>query len=175
MRPRSRALLHRRQVPFSGRKRCITLLSQHFCHRCGTRSNASAHVWKTRVPVGDPAHSNRVMIAPRQQTCARRRAQCSGVKARVTQTVLREPVDVGCWNGTAKTTWVRKTHVIKNNGDHIGPAKALRQIRPCGSRCLIRVGNGAREVGFARVFLSVHDSPSAPYLHWDKFSHSVCK
>ena len=98
VRPRSRALLHRRQVPFSGRKRCITLLSQHFCHRCGTRSDASAHVWKTRVPVGDPAHSYRVMIAPRQQTCTRWRAQRSGVKARVTQTVLREPVNVGCWN-----------------------------------------------------------------------------
>ena len=177
------ALFHWSKVPLACTQCCITFEPQYFGHCCCLRSDASAHIWKTCIPVGYTAHADSVMIATSQQTCARRRAQRCGVKARVTQTVLCKAIDIWRVQCAAKTTWVRKTHVVENDGDDVGPVQTLWQIWPCWCRCLVRRINCSCKMRFVWVHrlvlshlnISHFPSTAVPILASTNFSHSVCK
>ncbi len=74
-RPRSRALLHRGQVPFANAERCVSLCAENFGHsRCVVRDMTEL-VGEPGAEVRNRTHADRMLRAAGQQRRSSRRAQ----------------------------------------------------------------------------------------------------
>ena len=128
-----RRLLHRRQVPLADREGGIAVRPQHLGNGAGALGHRAGAVRKAGVPVREPAHADRVMIAPGQQRRAGRRAQRRGVEVGVAQAACGQPVDVRRLDRGAVAAEMRKAEVVEQDDQHVRRALARpRIVRPPG-------------------------------------------
>jgi len=80
------------------------------------------------------AHTIEVVVDPGEQHRSRRRARCADMKVRKAHTRLRQLVQVGCLNFTAKCTNVTEAPVVCQHQDNVrsfGPGGCANQ--KCGA------------------------------------------
>ena len=168
-----RGLEGRREVPLAGRESVIALQAQHFGQRASALGNAPAHAGKAQIPVGQPAHAHRMMIAPGQQRRPRRRAQGGGVEVGVPQAAGGECIDVRRRDFRAVAAQVGETEIVEHKVNHVGGARRRagrgRPVRPGLIGGVAHDGAGVR---FAHVVSSLsarhssaaHRNPIWPVL-----------
>ncbi len=139
-----RRLFHRRQVPLADDEGRIAVRPQHLRDRAGALRHRAGAVRKAGVPVGEPAHADRVMVAPGQQRRPRRRAQRRGVEVRVAQAAGGQPIDVRRLDRGAVTAEMREAEIVEQHHQHIRrPLPRPRIVRPPRFRLRNRAPDGA--------------------------------
>ena len=149
---RGRGFEGRGQVPLAGRESVVALQPQHLGQRAGTARDAPAHTRKAQVPVGQPAHADRVVVAPGEQGGPRRRTQGGGVEVGVTQPACGQRVDVRRLDLRAVAAQIGEAQIVEHDVDHIGSTRRGADRRG-PVRC--RLGGGVADGGAALVL--THD------------------
>ena len=143
-RTRGALLLLGGQMPLTDRRRRIPVLLEHLRER---RRVLRQHRRIPREPargLRNTSHTDRVMIATRQQRRPRRRAHRRHVKPVVPQALRSDPIVVRGIDRTAKRTRITKPRVVDQHHQHIrSPIRRLHMtdLLPIGLRtaeCLIR-------------------------------------
>ena len=110
---------HRAQVPLPQCERGVSAVTKNLGDCGRVVRDVASHVREARVEVGDGAHADRVVVAPRQQRRSCRTAQWGDVEVRVAQALGGKSVDVGRIDGRAVATQMRETHVVEEHHDDI--------------------------------------------------------
>ena len=114
-----RALGAGRDVPFAGGERGIAHVAQHACHRRCPPRQAAAHVRESGVEVGDETHSDRVVIAARQQRGPSGRTHGGDGEVGEPQSVRGEPIEGRRLDGRAVAAKVGETRVVEQDDHHV--------------------------------------------------------
>ena len=122
-RPRRRRVPDRGEVPLPRRNGREALSLQDFCDRGGFGRHRAGHVGEAAVPMRDPAHAHRVMVASRQQRGPRRRAQRRGVKPAESQSARRQAVHVRRGDDAAVARQMGESRVVEQHDDDVGGAR----------------------------------------------------
>src|SRR6185436_11602456 len=110
----------------------------------------------TRGPagdLGDAAHPNRVVVAPRKQRLPGRGAESRGVKAVVLQAAAGQALRARSVTGAAECAGCTEPDIVEQNDEHVGCAFGRAQLlngRIFGIRILRVVGDqaGPRPIGY---------------------------
>src|SRR5207247_11170985 len=92
--PRRAELPARRQVPFADRERAVARVAQDARQRRGRAGDGAVVAREPDRDVGEEAHADGVVIAPREQAGACGRAERRDVEAVVAETAGGQRVDV---------------------------------------------------------------------------------
>ena len=150
-RTRCAGFSQRRDVPLAHHVVAVGMGSQHLGERSGLLCDLAAIAGKTAVEVRKAADTDGVVIAPRQQGRARRRAHGRGVEARVAQPLRCQTIDRRRLDRRAVATKIREADIIEEHNEDIRRAKRRFGLRwPPGRRLLDgRADLALRMDGFA--------------------------
>ncbi len=165
----------RREVPLPDRERGVAVAHQYLGEEAVLVRDGRVVPGVARGELDDAGHAVGVVVAPGEQARSRRRAQSSGVEARVAQTVAgqtveRRGVDVGAVAPELRVADVVEQHhhnVRRAVGcaDRLGPpwrrlleraADDSLELRHCASP-------STRTVGFSRAILDRPDSAMSTF------------
>ena len=118
-------------MPFTGHKRGVPGCFQNF---------GDGHAIPIKMPLiptqrrrcGHRAHAGLMSVKPRHQRGSRGAAAGRVVKLRITQSVLREPIEIGRLNFASVTSDIRKAHIIGHDQNNIRPRRAGSSHRQTG-------------------------------------------
>ena len=126
-RPHRARLPHRHLVALAELRRRVAVELQRLSQRC-RRVRAQRVVARRRGgDLGDPAHADRVVVAPGQQRLARRRAQRRGVEAVVAQPGARQALEGRCLARAAEGRRGAEAGVVEQDHEHVGRARRRPQ------------------------------------------------
>ena len=97
----------------------------------GALGDAPAMPRIAHVPIGEPAHAHRVVVAAREQGSAGWRTKRCRVEIRVSQAPGGEGIDIRRCDLGSITAEVREAHIIEHDVDNIRLARLRRDgFRP---------------------------------------------
>src|SRR5262245_18673234 len=129
-----RQLISRREVPFAEGIRVVAVLQEDLREETIFERDVAVAARITGGAFGNAGHGIRVMVAAGNKTRARRRAQRGRVHVVVTQTVLREGIQVGCLAGSTEAADLAEAGVVEDNEQDIGRTFfSTQRLRPRGT------------------------------------------
>ncbi len=123
------------QVPLADHVGVPAELAEDLRQHPVLRRDRAARVREADRRLGDAGHAVAGVVAPREQTGARRGAQSGRVPLRVAHTLGSELVDVGCLDRPAVTAHRAEADIVEDDVDHAGRTVwRLRRLerRPIG-------------------------------------------
>ncbi len=136
-------------------------LAEHRGDHRALSGDMPAGVREPRCGLGDARHRVRRVVATRQETGARRRAERRRVEVRVQQPPIGDPLDVRRLDQTSERLHRREADVVEDDVEHV--RRVLRRDRLC---VRLPVGNRVLDVDVDRALegLSHHLSSRLPSL-----------
>ena len=136
-------------------------LAEHRRDHRALTGNVTAGVREPRRRLGDARHRVRRVVAPCQQTGARRRAERRRVEVRVEQSAVGDPLDVRRLDQATERLHRREADVVEDDVEHV--RRILRRHR---LRVRLPVGNRVLDVDVDRALerLAHETSPLSDVL-----------
>ena len=129
-RPRRPGLAQRRNVPFADHVAVVAMRAQHLRQRARLAPDLAAIAGITAVEIGEAAHADRMVIAPRHQRGAGGGAHRGGVEAGIAHPARRDRVDRRGADRRAVAAEVREADVVEQDDDDV--RRPLRRARRAG-------------------------------------------
>ena len=162
VRSRGAALLARREVPLADGEGVVSVRLEDLRKETVLERNEPVGARKTRRPFGDARHRVRVVITPRDDARATRRAERGRMHVAVAETVRREAVQVRRLDRRAVTTELPVARVVEHDEQDVRRARLRAQrLRPCRLRLVDRSPDHARKRSACLVLFDRHARPCA--------------
>ncbi len=141
------ALVIRRQMPLADRVRAVAERSEHFGKEAVLLADTSVVPGESGREIGDPAHTDAVVIAPREDAGARRGAERGRVEVRVAQPVRRQPVERGGCDVGTEAAELCEPHVVEQHDQHVRRSRGrAHRVRPPRRRLVAVPADHAAEL-----------------------------
>ena len=145
----------RRVVVLAEPRRGVAVLAQHLGDGADVLADDARVAVVAGRRFGDHAVAGRVVIAPREQRRARRRAQRRGVEARVAQALLRHAVERGRRHLAAERAELPVARIVDQDQHDV--RRALGRTHQLGKLRRVAFGNRAPDVALVAEVLERKD------------------
>ena len=160
-RPARAGFDRRRHMPFAEHVVPVAVGPQHFGERRGLPCDLAAIAGKAAIEIRQAPDADRMVVAPGEERCSRRRAYCGRVKPGVAQPLSREPVDRRGADRRAVAAEIGKPNIVKQHDQDVRrPLRRRCRPGPPRRRFDDRLANSPREPRRTGAFrFSLHALP----------------